>query len=403
MIKFSPINTNAKYYPKPLIPVLPAANFSSFTLVDNKNSESPFFQQGVFYSNARSALANALILSNVNKDCAVLLPAYHCGSMIEPAMWLKANILLYKVNKDLTPNLNDIEYQIINSKKNVSAMLLPHYFGFLQDASYWRKFCEQHNIILIEDCAHAFFGLFNDNSFVGTKGHFAIASVRKFFCTPDGGILISQNLKKNALPFQKQSFMAQIRSLLLLLQYSTHYKRLNISSFLFSSIKKTPPPHLLAITPNSDIIPAKIPTEHNHSQWKWFNPALSNLKGSFFSHWLMKHSNLKQIISCRKKNYLTILNGIKNIQHLKPLFKTLPTNTIPYMFPVLLTSGEKDFDKLKRKGLPIWRWEELAKSNCTISQHYQFHLLHLPCHQELKSHEISWMLNLLRQSLGEKK
>ncbi len=365
------------------------------------SSYTSFLQYGVFYSNARSALANALTLSGVNKESSILMPAYHCGSMIEPALWLNANVLLYRLNKDLIPESDHIEQLISKSQKPVKVMLLPHYFGFLQDVRKWRKFCDQHNLILIEDCAHAFFGQLPDSSLVGKTGDYAIASVKKIFCTQDGGILIGKNVNPHNFSLKKTRIGEQLHGILNFIQQLNYYGRLGKPGIFFTHVTNCY--STLKFFLSSKKIGTLTAEEKTslHS-WKWFVPDLVNICGFAFSHWLMTHSNLERIVCNRRKNYLTLLTSIKKIKYLEPLFPTLPENVIPYMFPVLLKSGEADFDRLKKRGMPIWRWEELAESDCTVSQSYRLQLLHLPCHQELKSSEITWMLNTLEQILGKK-
>jgi hypothetical protein len=45
--------------------------------------------------------------------------------------------------------------------------------------------------------------------------------------------------------------------------------------------------------------------------------------------------------------------------------------------------------------MPIWRWDEMAVSNCPIASSYRLRLLHLPCHQELTATEMDWMTSVL--------
>jgi hypothetical protein len=42
-------------------------------------------------------------------------------------------------------------------------------------------------------------------------------------------------------------------------------------------------------------------------------------------------------------------------------------------------------------GVPIWRWDDMAVSDCAVATHYRLHLLHLPCHQELTAEQMAWM------------
>jgi len=48
--------------------------------------------------------------------------------MVEPAMWLDADVLLYQLDSDLSPNQKHLEKLLSNPTKIVRALLLPHYF-----------------------------------------------------------------------------------------------------------------------------------------------------------------------------------------------------------------------------------------------------------------------------------
>jgi len=47
-------------------------------------------------------------------------------------------------------------------------------------------------------------------------------------------------------------------------------------------------------------------------------------------------------------------------------------------------------------GVPVWRWDEMAISNCSVADDYRLHLLHLPCHQSLGEEEMAWMVAAVR-------
>ena len=116
----------------------------------------------------------------------------------------------------------------------------------------------------------------------------------------------------------------------------------------------------------------------------------------------MNRSRAQRIKDIRRKNYVRLLKGISAISHLTPLFPELPDHVVPYMFPVLLNAEQSYFDRLKNAGIPLWRWEELAESDCAISQSYRLHLLQIPCHQDLSAFEIDWILQQLSEILGRR-
>ena len=400
-IYFNTINSDAQFYPKPNLPVQPIFNFLTLTSrLSNDPQPSAFIKQGVFFSNARICLAHAFVLSGVNVDSAVLIPAYHCGSMVEPALFLNAEVLLYQLEPNLSPKQYHLEELINNSTKPIRAMLLPHYFGFPQNISHWRTFCDVNNIKLIEDCAHAFFGTTGDGKTLGTFGNYAVASVRKFFSSPDGGILIGENLPPTSLPTIKPNFKRQLYAILQLFLLSAEFGRLGTLGQFILQLDKW-----RSRRRNHSLSEQTIPSKEGSKtmQWNCFDPALMQVKGLGASYILMSYSRFQDIIGLRRRNYVRLIEGITGIQHLKPLFPELPDHVVPYMLPVVLESGEADFDRLKRAGIPLWRWEELAISDCQVSQRYRLQLLQIPCHQDIASSDIDWIISQLSEILGKRK
>ena len=60
-----------------------------------------------FVNSGRAALALALTDSNVSSGDDVLLPAYHCPSMVYPVHWLKARPVFYRIEADTRPSITD--------------------------------------------------------------------------------------------------------------------------------------------------------------------------------------------------------------------------------------------------------------------------------------------------------
>lgn len=400
-IRFHCITPAAQSYPKPYLPVQPVLSFSTLALaVNNVPQSSAFGGQGAFFGNARTCLAHAFALSGAGADSAVLIPAYHCGSMVEPALWLNTEVLLYHLEPNLSPIQQHLEKLIANATKPIRAMLLPHYFGFPQDVDHWRAFCDTHNMKLIEDCAHAFFGTSAEGRPLGTIGDYAVASVRKFFGSPDGGILIGENILPATLSTTQPSVFHEFHAIMQAAMLSAESGRLGIIGKLIlqlddwrSMLKRNSLPTLA---------PSPI-KEPKTRKWNWFDPALMGVRGLAVSQALMKHSRVQYIGEVRRRNYSRLVEGIVKIQGVEPLFSELPDHVVPYMVPVLLESGESNFDRIKRAGIPVWRWEELAESDCAVSQRYRLQLLQIPCHQDLTSNEIDWIINQLSEILGTRK
>jgi dTDP-4-amino-4,6-dideoxygalactose transaminase len=67
------------------------------------------------------------------------------------------------------------------------------------------------------------------------------------------------------------------------------------------------------------------------------------------------------------------------------------------MFPLYIDHPETHFFALKRLGVPIWRWDDMAVSDCAVAADFRLHLLHIPCHQELTPEQMNWMTGTIQQ------
>jgi hypothetical protein len=138
-------------------------------------------------TSGRIAIALALRQMGVGPGDSVLVPSFHCASMIEPVTWSGATPVFYRINADTSVNLDDIAAKLDGAAK---VLMVTNYFGFPQNLSAIRAFCDQHGLRMLEDCAHCFLGEHNGKP-VGSYGDYAIASNMKFYPIYEGGALVS--------------------------------------------------------------------------------------------------------------------------------------------------------------------------------------------------------------------
>jgi hypothetical protein len=50
-------------------------------------------------------------------------------------------------------------------------------------------------------------------------------------------------------------------------------------------------------------------------------------------------------------------------------------------------------------GVPLLRWEEVAYSDCLVSERYVGDLVQIPCHQDLDDEDIEWLTGAIRNIL----
>lgn len=81
-------------------------------------------------------------------------------------------------------------------------LLVYHQWGFPQNMDKIMAFVKAHNLVVIEDCAHAFESYYKGKK-VGTFGDAAIFSLAKFFPSVMGGAIYSKNKKIHAFVREK--------------------------------------------------------------------------------------------------------------------------------------------------------------------------------------------------------
>ncbi len=138
----------------------------------------------IYTDSGRSASTILRSMLKLEKG-TVLLPAYICGSVID--RYKDCSIVFYRINKDFSIDLQDLEQKL---NPDVKAVYLMHYFGKLQEEKCLKFLAEkreQYRFWIIEDTTHSLF------SNPCTIGDYCIASLRKWFPIPDGGVLYTKH------------------------------------------------------------------------------------------------------------------------------------------------------------------------------------------------------------------
>lgn len=156
-----------------------------------------FIKNLLFTSNARAAWEHILFSLKSTKDVKVLMPSYigytdrEGSGVFDPVQNQNAQAEFYKLNEDLTIDINHFKESLKNKKFDCA--LIIHYFGFCRNnMQEIKKICQKNNVVLIEDCAHAFH-LHDKDALVGNYGDFSFYSLHKYLPTNSGGVLKKNN------------------------------------------------------------------------------------------------------------------------------------------------------------------------------------------------------------------
>lgn len=143
-------------------------------------------------NSGRSGLFLILQALGVGKGDEVLLQAFTCNAVPNPVLWVGAMPIYVDINEDsLNIDPADLEKKITPRAK---AIIIQHTFGYPADMDRILAIAKKHNLIVIEDCAHALGATYHGKK-VGTLGDVAFFSFGrdKVISSVYGGMIITKD------------------------------------------------------------------------------------------------------------------------------------------------------------------------------------------------------------------
>lgn len=163
------------------------------------------------FVSGRTALWAILKAKNLPEGSEVVVPGFTCGVVVNSILSLKLKPVFCDVDNSL--NLDPVQLSKLISPQT-KAVLMQHTFGVPAQISEIKKICQEKNLFLIEDCAHALGQ--NDLGLLGDAAFFSFGR-DKMASSVFGGMAICKdqklaqeisNIQKN-LPQPKLSWVAQ--------------------------------------------------------------------------------------------------------------------------------------------------------------------------------------------------
>ena len=384
----------------PRLPVLGWATFAG-----GKESELPCvldLPHRVYTQSGRAAIALAIATLKIGRGDAVLVPTFHCPTMVSPIVGAGAEPLFFPIDNLGAPRLDVLSTQDLRS---VRAMLVAHYFGLPQTISKVRQFCDERGIALVEDCAHAMFGKVEGRP-IGSWGDFAIASLTKFFPVTDGGCLVVAFDRSMPRPPGRQSSISEVRSVANAIETAARHHRLRgLNTLLNASFAVT---NRLRRRRNARgaSAPTDSPNEFqgSGSTEAFLQSVTAPVEASKWAKWIARSAHRERIVTARRKNYIYLARELGGTQGAIPLMPRLPDDAAPYVFPIWIEQPEATYQAIRAAGVPIFRWDQIWPSTPAIpgdcGVQWAKHVFQLGCHQDLSIDDLSRMVESLRRLIA---
>ncbi len=342
----------------------------------------------------RYAFYTALSILGLKKDDEVLLPAYHCLSMVEPILQYGCKINFYKVRSDLQTTVEDIDNAI---NDNTKAVILVHYFGLLQkNLELVKKYLGARNVYLVEDCAHIIPSVHGK---AGVVGDISIFSPRKFLPLIDGALLrINNNSDDLTMPdIKKMPLMKELKTV-----KNTFEQHLGIEKYNW--IRKCYLRFDKVVNTSRNALKSEQKNEVA-SLSVIFDSSLINATSSHLASYIIRRAKFEDIYHRRTQIFQYLYNEMHSYSGwLEPEFLRACQGECVFGFPVLAKNKREVILELKRRNIQTFtfgedlfrhplRKEELVDRSLTQE------LFFIPVHQDLAYEDLEYIVHNLKDIL----
>ena len=353
---------------------------------------SPLNGSGVtFWFSARVALFQAIGALGLRAGDAVALPAYGCGSEVDPFIHAGLTPRFFRVTDSLDPEPESFQAAVAGA----AVALATHYFGFAADLELARATCRSARVPLIEDCAHALYSR-DSSDWLGARADVAIFSVSKTLPVPDGGSLVvnvqSARLPPPGSPPPRRLVTKRTRGLLIRHLQAHRLRPVSWVAHLPRAAKNR-----LALKPSEP----NLDTEKGLAEVVRFDPRLDDARMSARSLRLLAQTPHAEVRSARRRNYARLLEAVHDIRGIELLCPRLPEETCPLALP-LVARDPAAFRRRLAAGPGIgakhmWPWFHPSAPwpDFPFEEKLKRSVFILPVHQSLHREEIDRIIATL--------
>jgi hypothetical protein len=326
----------------------------------------------------------------------ILVPAYNCGSEIDPFLSYGLTVSFYRVDRQANLDMDDLRRRVTGRTRCVYVI---HYFGWTQPVEAVVEFCRSRDIRVIEDCALSLFSEPQGHP-LGRLGDAAIYSFPKTLAVPDGGALTvraDEALEGDSGQTPRLGATANAmlplvkRSVLRLCDRIAAYRLLPEWAVRSRGARNEGAPLTSAGL-------SEMPASY------YYDRAIEDLTVSRMTRWLLRRTRRETVIRRRRANYAVLCSALQEAGDVRLLYPDLPAGVCPLCLPVAMSDREAVCRRLNEMGIgviPWWAgyhrafdWAEYPEARWLKDS-----ILALPIHHQLGERQVRHIAAACRRAL----
>jgi dTDP-4-amino-4,6-dideoxygalactose transaminase len=316
------------------------------------------------------------------------VPAYHCPSVISPAIAVGLEPVFYRIKPDLTIDYEDV---LRKADDTMAALVVIHYFGVAPDMAPVRQL-QLRGVRLIEDCSHSFLHVDPLGLAGCAESDYRIFSFWKIVPSAVGGGLL-RGSGATAQPRPQAPLKARARSFKRSLEESIEHSNIGPLRSAFGALERL----RLASRAPSQQSPKLAPTLECGEDYYEADPDLAAGGMPAFAKRVLMSSDLAEIANRRRANFLRYAAPGALPDAMRVMVPQLPSHACPWVFPVVLDDRERYDTKLRAAGVQLHSFGTFLHSalhktgderTIADARHLAQRMLCLSIHQDLGTEDI---------------
>lgn len=344
-----------------------------------------------FTTSGRAAILLGLEALGLAPTDRVLVPSYHCPTMVSPAIALGQPVGFYPIDASGRPSIEWLEQ---HAPADTRVLCAAHYFGLPLDLRPIKAWCDARGVLMLEDCAHAMFGQ-GPGGPVGALGDVVIASLPKFFATQEGGLLRLRDARHPAPALRRAGAVAELKAWFDTLEISASHDRLGHWGWWARpllaakhAVRRAPAPASAAPAAPEGFDPA--------GNYARIDMALSHRAPCGVTVDTAVHSTRGRVTARRRHHYQALVAAVSGRAGVRALFPELPAQAAPYVMPLWVDQPDPAYRSLRERGVPVSRWDWLWPGVPDMAgdqgKTWSHHVLQVHCHQDMTDEDRDWVI-----------